>query len=85
MRDILRGFPVIIELFSLVTCLIMLWGHFKNRKVTKKLKMQYGTDIISRETSKETLDELKVANRLIFIGFITLLVIRVIGVLIYVE
>ncbi|MCT4510012.1 MAG: hypothetical protein N4A48_14875 [Tepidibacter sp.] len=80
MRDIL-GFPVLIELFSLITYCIILWGCIRHIKVSKKLKEQDGTEIVS----KKTLDELKAAKRLILIGFITVIVFRIIGVLIHIE
>ena len=81
MRDILRGFPVLIELLSLIPYCILLCGCIRHIKLSKKLKKQDGTEIVS----KKTLDELKVAKRLILIGFITVIVFRIIGVLIYIE
>lgn len=82
--DLLREYPVIIELLVLLLILITGYGYYKHVKVTRKLKKQYGTDVISKETSSETVRELKVANRIIFIGVITILVIRLIGVIIYI-
>jgi len=82
--DLLREYPVIIELLVLLFILITGYGYYKHVKVTRKLKKQYGTDVISKETSSETVRELKVANRIIFIGVITILVIRLIGVIIYI-
>jgi len=81
LRDILREFPVILELLSLIPYCIILWGYIKHIKISKKLKRHDDTKIVS----KETLEELKVANRLIIIGFITVIVLRIIGVLIYIE
>lgn len=81
MRDILRGFPVILELFSLLTYCMILWGCIRSIKVSKKLKKQDGTEIVRKETS----NELKAANRLILFGFITVIVIRMIGVVIAIE
>jgi hypothetical protein len=81
LRDILRKFPVLIELLSLLTYCVIIWGYIRHIKLSKELKKQDGTEIVR----KETLDELKVANRLILIGFITVIVIRIIGVLIYIE
>ena len=83
--NLLREYPVIIELLVLLFILVTGYGYYKHVKVTKKLKKQYGTDVINKETSKETVAELKAANRLIFIGVITILVIRLIGVIIYIE
>lgn len=85
MSDILKEYPVIIELLSLLAWFIIFLGSVKNIKVTKKLKKQNGTDIISKETTKELLEELKVTKRFVFIGFITIMVIRIIGVIIYIE
>lgn len=82
--DLLREYPVIIELLVLLFILVTGYGYFKHVKVTKKLKKEYGTDVINKETSSETVAELKAANRLIFIGVITILVIRLIGVIIYI-
>ncbi|MTI67282.1 MAG: hypothetical protein FH753_11890 [Firmicutes bacterium] len=80
MRDILRVFFCSI---SLMSCCIASWGWIRHIKVSKKLKKQYGTDIVSKETvSKKTLNELKVAIRLIFVGSITALVFRTIWILI---
>ncbi|CAH2213475.1 hypothetical protein [Tepidibacter aestuarii] len=75
MRDILRVFFNLIELLSYC---ILIWGYIRHIKVSKELKKQDDTEIVS----KETLDELKVANRLILIGFITATVFRIIGILI---
>lgn len=82
--DLLREYPVIIELLVLLFILVTGYGYYKHVKVTKKLKKQYGTDVINKETSSESVAELKAANRLIFIGVITILVIRLIGVIIYI-
>jgi hypothetical protein len=79
--DILRKFPVLIELLSALTYCVIIWGYIRHIKLSKKLKKQDGTEIVR----KEILDELKVANRVILIGFITVIVIRIIGVLIYIE
>jgi hypothetical protein len=49
----------------------VIWGEIRNKKVSKELKKQGGTAIVRKETPKETLDELKIANRLILIGVIT--------------
>ncbi|HSR05303.1 MAG TPA: hypothetical protein VLM88_12020 [Proteiniclasticum sp.] len=84
MGDLLREYPVIIELLVLLFILVTGYGYYKHVKVTKKLKKQYGTDVINKETSSESVAELKAANRLIFIGVITILVIRLIGVIIYI-
>lgn len=83
--NLLREFPVIIELLVLLFILVTGLGYIKHRKVTRKLKKQYGTDVIGNETSMETVGELKTANRFIFTGVIAILVIRLIGVLIYIE
>ncbi len=81
MRDILREFPVLLELLSLLIYCIILWGYIRHIKISKKLKKHDDTEIVS----KEILDELKVANRLIIIGFITVIVFKIIGILIYIE
>lgn len=83
--DLLREYPVIIELLVLLSILVTGFGYYKHVKVTKKLKKQYGTDVINKETSKETVAELKAANRIIFGGVITILTIRLIGVIIYID
>lgn len=65
---------------------IAIWGYTRHIKVSKKLKKQNETEIESKETvSKETLDELKVAIRLILIGSITPIVLGIIRVLILNE
>ena len=65
---------------------IAIWGYIRHIKVSKKLNKQNGTDIVSKETvSKETLDELKVAIRLILIGSITPIVLGIIRILIFKE
>jgi hypothetical protein len=85
LRDILREYPVIIELLSLVVWFIIFLGSVKNIKITKKLKKQYGTDTVTKETTKELLDELTATKRFVFIGFITIMVMRIIGVIIYID
>jgi len=63
---------------------IAIWGYIRHIKVSKKLKKQNETE--SKETvSKETLDELKVAIRLILIGSLTPIVLGIIRVLILNE
>lgn len=65
---------------------IAIWGYIRHIKVSKKLKKQKETEIKSKETvSKETLDELKVAIRLILIGSLTPIVLGIIRVLILNE
>jgi len=65
---------------------IAIWGYIRYIKVSKKLKKQNETEIESKETvSKETLDELKVAIRLILVGSITPIVLGIIRVLILNE
>lgn len=81
MRDILREFPVLIELLSALIYCVIIWGFIRHIKLSKKLKKQDDTEIVR----KETLDELKAANIVILIGFITVIVFRIIGVLIYIE
>ena len=81
MRDMLREFPIIIELLSMFTYCIVMWGWIWHIKVSKKLKKQEATGV----AIKETLDEFKVANRLILIGSFIVIVIRLIGVLIHME
>ncbi len=62
---------------------IAIWGYIRHIKVSKKLKKQNDTDIDSKETvSKETLDELKAAIRLILIGSLTPIVLGIIRILI---
>lgn len=85
MGNLLREYPVIIELLVLLFILVTGFGYYKHVKVTKKLKKQYGTDVINKETSKETLAELKASNRIIFGGVLAILAIRVIGVIIYID
>ncbi len=83
MRDILILFfyPLTIMFYC-----IAIWGYIRHIKVSKKLKKQNETEIESKETvSKETLDELKVAIRLILIGSITPIVLGIIRVLILNE
>jgi hypothetical protein len=71
---------------SMMFYCIAIWGYIRHIKVSKKLKKQNGTDIVSKETvSKETLDELKVAIRLILIGSITPIVLGIIRILIFKE
>jgi len=80
LRDIVRVFFLLIGLLSYC---IVIWGYIRHIKVSKKLKKQNGTDIVSKETvSNKTLDELKVAIRLIFIGGITAIISRIISILI---
>jgi nicotinic acid phosphoribosyltransferase len=81
LKDMLRKFPVLIELLSMLTYCVIIWGYIRHIKLSKELKKQHGTEIVR----KETLDKLKSANRLIIIGFITVIVIRIIGVLINIE
>lgn len=83
--DLLREYPVIIELLVLLSILVTGFGYYKHVKVTKKLKKQHGTDVINKETSKETVAELKAANRIIFGGALAILTIRLIGVIIYID
>jgi len=83
LRDIL-----ILSLYplSIMFYCIAIWGYIRHIKVSKKLKKQNDTDIDSKETvSKETLDELKVAIRLILIGSLTPIVLGIIRVLILKE
>jgi hypothetical protein len=77
--DILRVFSELIVILSLC---ITIWGDIRNRKVTKELKKQNGTEIIRKETPQQTLDELKVANRLSLIGVITATVFGIIAIII---
>lgn len=81
MRSILREFPVLLKLLSLITYCIILWGYIRHITISKKLKKYDETEIVS----KETLDKLKAANILIIIGWITAIVLGIIGVLIYIE
>lgn len=85
MGDLLREYPVIIELLVLLFILITGYGYYKHVKITRKLKKQYGTDVINKETSKESVAELKAANRIIFGGVLAILTIRLIGVIIYID
>ena len=78
MRDILRECPVLLELLSLLTYCVILFGSIMYVKISKKLKKQDDTEMVS----KETLDKLKIARRLIIIGTVTVIVLRIIGVLI---
>jgi len=65
---------------------IAIWGYIRHIKVSKKLKKQNDTEIENKETvSKETLDELKVAIRLILIGSITPIALGIIRILILKE
>ena len=79
MRDILKVFSNLIVILSFC---IIIWGEIRSKKVSKELKKQDGTKVVRNETPKETLDELKVANRLILIGFITATVFGMIAIVI---
>jgi hypothetical protein len=74
-------FGIFSGLVVMVSSGIVIWGEIRNIKVSKQLKKQDGTKIIRKETSKETLDELKAANRLIFGGCLAIFVTSIIGVL----
>ncbi|GAA0765253.1 hypothetical protein GCM10008908_01530 [Clostridium subterminale] len=83
MRDIL-----ILSLYplSIMFYCIAILGYIRHIKVSKKLKKQKDTEIENKETvSKETLDELKVAIRLILIGSITPIALGIIRILILKE
>ncbi|HAR87336.1 MAG TPA: hypothetical protein DCR69_16610 [Clostridium sp.] len=83
MRDILILF---FYALTIMFYCIAIWGYIRHIKVSKKLKKQNETEIESKETvSKETLDELKVAIRLILIGSLTPIVLGIIRVLILNE
>ena len=79
MRDILKVFCNLIVILSLC---IIIWGEIRNKKVSKELKKQNGTKVVRKDTPKETLDELKVANRLILIGVIIAIVFGLIAMFI---
>ncbi len=65
---------------------IAIWGYIRHIRVSKKLKNQNDTDIDNKEiVSKEILDELKVAIRLILIGSLTPIVLGIIRILILKE
>ena len=82
LRNILREFPVILPIISLLTSCIILWGFtIKVMERLKKIKNHYDTEIVN----KKTLAKLKVANILIVIGFIVQLAFGIIGVLISIE
>lgn len=79
--DVLRGFPLLLKLLYILTNCIILWGNIRLIKISKKLKKHDDTEIVSKETS----DKLLVTNIIIFIGWISVLVITLVGSLIYVN
>lgn len=65
----------------MLTNCIILWGYIRLIKISKKLKKHDDAEIVSKKTS----DKLWVTNIIILIGWISLLVITIIGSLIYVN
>lgn len=79
--NVFRGYPHLLKLLCILTNCIILCAYIRHIKISKKLKKYDDTEIVNKKTS----DKLWVTNIIILIGWITLLIITIIGSLIYVN
>lgn len=69
------------DLIKSLTYGMLTWVAIRHIKVSKKLKNQCDTEVVSKEIS----NEIKSVNKLTLIGIVTLLVIDMTWIVIYID